>query len=150
VNVNYSHYLSVTFMTQTLKIAGTVHLTPEGEAMPEPSDPKIDRFYLVVGELIRAARGAARMTQAQLAEGANLTRSSIANIEAGRQRVPLHVFALIADALDVRPTRLLPEDWNSTPPPNISKLGLAEEEESTREFVENVLSQVIGDSGSKG
>lgn len=118
--------------------------------MPDSSDPKIDRFYRAVGELVRAARSAARMTQAQLADGANLTRSSIANIEAGRQRVPLHVFAMIAEALDTEPAKLLPEEFNSAPPPDLTKLGLANEEASTREFVANVLSQVIGEPESKG
>jgi transcriptional regulator with XRE-family HTH domain len=131
-------------------IAGTVHLTPEGEAMPESSDPKIDRFYLAVGELVRAARGAARMTQAQLAEGASLTRSSIANIEAGRQRVPLHVFMTLAETLEVEPASLLPGDLHAAPTPDLAKLGLADKDVNTREFIENTLAQVIGDSGSKG
>lgn len=47
------------------------------------------------------------MSQQQLAVAVGLTRSSIANIEAGRQKVALHHFARMADALQVAPSSLL-------------------------------------------
>lgn len=48
------------------------------------------------------------MTQEALASAIKLTRSSITNIEAGRQRMLLETFIEIAEALDVAPEDLLP------------------------------------------
>jgi transcriptional regulator with XRE-family HTH domain len=47
----------------------------------------ISPFWIELGERLKAARVAAEMTQTQLAERLALTRSSIANAEAGRQRI---------------------------------------------------------------
>lgn len=67
-----------------------------------------DRFYLGVGELIRKARTRAGMTQEQLADRVKLTRTSVTNIEKGRQRLLVHTLIDIAAALEVKPERLLP------------------------------------------
>lgn len=48
------------------------------------------------------------MTQQELATAIGLTRTSIANLEAGRQRIPLHILYAIAEALGVAPTVLMP------------------------------------------
>jgi transcriptional regulator with XRE-family HTH domain len=68
----------------------------------------VPRFYQEFGSRLREQREAAGLSQQQLAVAIGLTRSSIANIEAGRQRVALHHFARFADALRVTPTSLLP------------------------------------------
>lgn len=52
-----------------------------------------------VGEHIRAARQAAEMTQAQLAEKLGLTRTSIVNLEAGRQDIGLSRLAALTSIL---------------------------------------------------
>jgi len=66
-------------------------------------------FYTEVGRRIhRARRG--RMTQEQLANSVRLTRTSITNIERGRQKLLLHTLADIAEALRVEPASLLPQD----------------------------------------
>jgi transcriptional regulator with XRE-family HTH domain len=79
------------------------------------------------------------VTQQQLADQAGLTRSSIANVEAGRQRVPLHVLAAIALALKVEPQDLLPGGLEST----ASVLTLPEpDSESSRRFVETTVAKV--------
>ncbi|MFE0473234.1 helix-turn-helix domain-containing protein [Streptomyces sp. NPDC058947] len=116
--------------------------------MPEFDGHTIERFYLAVGLRVREARTAARMTQAQLAEGLGLTRSSVANVEAGRQRTPLHVFAMIAEALDVDPSKLLPQDLATPEKPNLSNLRehLADVDESSRDFVQSALAPLIDDS----
>jgi transcriptional regulator with XRE-family HTH domain len=64
-------------------------------------------FYQQVGRLIFAARRD-RLTQEQLADRVALTRTSITNIEKGRQRIMLHTLAQIAAALGVTTTELLP------------------------------------------
>lgn len=62
------------------------------------------------GAAISAARRAAGLTQAQLAEIAGLTRSSIANTEAGRQRIPSTTLAAIAARLGTTTSQLLGEN----------------------------------------
>lgn len=63
--------------------------------------------YQQLGARIRELRTAISMTQAELAHATSLTRTSITNIEKGRQPVQVHVLLLIADALGVKTTDLL-------------------------------------------
>jgi transcriptional regulator with XRE-family HTH domain len=67
----------------------------------------MDAFYEEFGARVRAARGQ-RLSQTQLARQVGLSRGSIANIETGRQHVPLHMLLVLARELDVDPTSLLP------------------------------------------
>ena len=73
-----------------------------------------DAFYEEVGRRIRDARTQRkpRLTQEELAEGVNLTRTSITNLEKGRQKFLLHTLADIAAVLQVHPASLLPEAPN--------------------------------------
>ena len=48
------------------------------------------------------------MNQAEIAQAIGLTRASIANIETGRQRIPLHHLYSLARALKVDVYALLP------------------------------------------
>jgi transcriptional regulator with XRE-family HTH domain len=66
------------------------------------------RFYEEVGRRLRRARLDAGLTQKELADQVELSRASIANIEAGRQQFPLHALILFARALGVKPASLLP------------------------------------------
>lgn len=66
-------------------------------------------FYLEVGHRIRKARKAIPLTQEALASLVSLTRTSITNIEKGRQNFPLHTLADIAAALKVPAADLLPK-----------------------------------------
>lgn len=68
----------------------------------------IDAFYREVGEKIGVARRADKKTQDQLARQVSLQRASIANIERGKQRLLLHTFFDICDALRRPPEALLP------------------------------------------
>ncbi|WP_079085593.1 helix-turn-helix domain-containing protein [Streptomyces dysideae] len=120
--------------------------------MPLPDDPQIDRFYASVGDRVRDARSAARMTQAELADRLSLARSSIANIEAGRQRIPLHVFFLIADALGADAKDLLPNGVTSQETPKLSNIEArlaAAPDESSRDFIESALANLTGQTGTK-
>lgn len=67
----------------------------------------MDWFYRDFGARVRAARGDA-ITQEELARRVGLSRASVANIERGGQRVPMHRIAVFADALGVTPESLLP------------------------------------------
>jgi transcriptional regulator with XRE-family HTH domain len=68
----------------------------------------IDTIYLEIGQAIRDARKRRGWTQERLADATGYLRTSIANLEAGRQRTPLDSLLLIAEALDVPVGSLLP------------------------------------------
>lgn len=69
----------------------------------------VDPLYAEFGRRVKAARLDAGLTQARLAEAIGLTRTSVANIEAGRQRTLLEAAYRIADAVGRTPHSLLPE-----------------------------------------
>jgi transcriptional regulator with XRE-family HTH domain len=81
------------------------------------------------------------VTQEVLASQVGLTRSSITNIEAGRQRIQLHVFLEIAAALDVPPERLLPRLSRSRSEDFMADLDehLEGQPDSTHDFVRKAL-----------
>jgi transcriptional regulator with XRE-family HTH domain len=70
---------------------------------------KIDGIYEEFGRRLRSARKAANLTQEDLAERVGLSRTSITNIERGRQHVPLHMLFSLATAVGVEPAELLPQ-----------------------------------------
>lgn len=65
-------------------------------------------FYVAAGRLIADRRGAT-MTQESLAKRVQLTRTSINNIERGRQQILLHTLVDIATALNCTPADLIPQ-----------------------------------------
>ena len=67
-----------------------------------------ERFYADLGKRIRSRRQQAKITQGELAQRLSVTRSSITNIEGGRQRILAHSLYDIAQALGVSPASLLP------------------------------------------
>lgn len=88
-----------------------------------------DAFYDELGRRIRSARLEYGLTQAQLAERVSLTRTSLTNIERGKQKLLAHTLYEIATALEVEPAVLLPgldlSSLSSQP-----KVSLAEQLES--------------------
>lgn len=66
-------------------------------------------FYAEVGRRVRRARERAGLTQDALASRVSLSRTSVTNIEKGRQKVLLHMLCNLADALGVTPEVLMPE-----------------------------------------
>lgn len=72
-------------------------------------------LYRAIGSRVLRARVDAGLTQEQLAEKIGMARASIANLEAGRQRPPVHVIADIAAALDVARHDLIPEQGFDVP-----------------------------------
>lgn len=64
-------------------------------------------LYQEFGRRLRELREKAGLTQDQIAKAIGLTRTSVTNIEAGRQSVDLATLYSLADALDVWPADLL-------------------------------------------
>lgn len=71
---------------------------------------RVDSIYRAVGKRIRLARKNKGFTQETLSERVSLTRTSITNIEQGRQKLLVHSLYVIANVLGVHPGDLLPND----------------------------------------
>ena len=67
-------------------------------------------LYLAIGLSIKHARAATDLTQEELAKAVGVLRTSITNIEAGRQRLPIDLLYDIADVLGVEAASLLPRN----------------------------------------
>ena len=66
------------------------------------TDQERKSLYAGIGKRIQDLRIARGLTQSQLATAISLSRTSITNIENGRQKVLVHTLVEIASALDVR------------------------------------------------
>jgi len=76
---------------------------------PEVSGEKrTERFYSEFGRRVCNARVKAGLTQAELADHLGLTRSSIANLESGRQRIQVHLLPTLSRVLSTPFESLLP------------------------------------------
>jgi transcriptional regulator with XRE-family HTH domain len=73
-----------------------------------PSARKPEAIYVIFGRRLRELREKNRLPQEELAAFSGLTRSSIANIENGKQRVMLHQLIKFAEALRVDLDALVP------------------------------------------
>ncbi len=71
----------------------------------------IEAVHQGVGVRIRSVRETLGISQAELAKRVNLTRTSLVNIEAGRQRMLLHSVEDFARALGTTPKTLLKGIW---------------------------------------
>jgi transcriptional regulator with XRE-family HTH domain len=69
----------------------------------------VDRLYKQFGQQLRQARSDAKLTQDEVAERVGLKRTSITNIECGRQHIALHQLFLLASAVGTAPEALLPD-----------------------------------------
>ncbi len=67
-----------------------------------------DQLYSIIGKLVRTERERAKLTQDELAHRVGLTRTSISNIESGRQKIQVHTLYALAEALHVSADTLLP------------------------------------------
>lgn len=68
-----------------------------------------DPFYKHIGMTLRGAREALSMTQGELANVVGLSRTSLTNIELGRQRILVDQLAELANALHIPVSSLIPE-----------------------------------------
>lgn len=71
----------------------------------------IEGCYRLFGAKVEQIRTTLGWTQAELAEKVGLTRTSITNIEAGRQRVLLHEIETFSRVFNTTPKNLLRGLW---------------------------------------
>jgi transcriptional regulator with XRE-family HTH domain len=77
-----------------------------------------DEIYREVGRKIRQTRENQHLSQDSLAKRLGISRTSMVNIEAGRQRTPLHVLWQIAELLETKLTLLIPTPEELLAPQN--------------------------------
>ena len=94
------------------------------------------RLYAAIGASIRKARDDHGLTQEKLAEKVGISRSSLTNIEIGRQRVQVHLLYRIADALECEPASLLPKRDGSSP--TLAHV-MATAPKTTRDWMQQVI-----------
>jgi transcriptional regulator with XRE-family HTH domain len=68
----------------------------------------LEDIYLFVANRVRLARKQASLTQEELGDHTGIGRTSIVNIEAGRQRVLLHHLAAISEVTNIEISCFLP------------------------------------------
>jgi DNA-binding XRE family transcriptional regulator len=97
-------------------------------------EQSIEAFYSQVGEKVRFQRKKAGMDQETLARHLNLSRTTVINIEKGRQRLSLEHAWLASKILGISIEELLPssemktvDDWKS----EIQKVGVSKQTEKS-------------------
>lgn len=78
--------------------------------MSKTANP-VQPFYKILGGKIELMRENLGWTQTDLAKRAGLSRASIANIEAGNQRILVHDIETLATAFQSTPKHLLRGIW---------------------------------------
>jgi transcriptional regulator with XRE-family HTH domain len=68
----------------------------------------VPSLYAELGRLVRAHRDRLGLSQADLGRRVGLSRTSITNIERGRQRILVHQLVALANTLEIGPEALLP------------------------------------------
>lgn len=70
---------------------------------------QVNLLYVALGNRIKNEREAQGYKQTSFAKQIGISRSSLVNIEKGRQRTPLHVLYSIAELLEINMMDLLPK-----------------------------------------
>ena len=94
-------------------------------------------LYKAIGTKIRKERERQDLTQEELATHSEIGRTSLTNIEAGRQRLLVHQLWRIARALSVQPRDLFP-DLSPVKAQSVEEL-LASVPKNERDFVSRVV-----------
>jgi len=95
------------------------------------------KLHLLVATAIRESRVRHGLQQQDLAKVIGVTRTSISNIEHGKQAVSLAMFCKIADALNENPGRFLECILTQTPAPSVTEEDV--EDEAIRSLIKGVV-----------
>jgi len=97
-------------------------------------------FYRHLGAKIRKFRTQRKLSQDGLAKLIGLTRTSLTNIEQGRQHPPLHTFCEIVEQLRVDISELLPSPTAIHEPTDLKSLaGVQVRGENELAFIETAI-----------
>jgi transcriptional regulator with XRE-family HTH domain len=100
-----------------------------------------DKFYAELGIRVRKARLALNLTQEQLADLVFLNRTSVTNIEKGKQKILAHTLVDLADNLQTSVSELLPEKRDKPKDVSVNALLPQDSSPEERKFLEKVLEQ---------
>ncbi|MGA9240536.1 MAG: helix-turn-helix transcriptional regulator [Silvibacterium sp.] len=75
----------------------------------------IDELYAEVGRKLRQARVTQGLSQEKLAQQLGISRASVVNVEAGRQRAPLHLLWQFSETLATDLNLLIPRRGELSP-----------------------------------
>ena len=98
----------------------------------------VTQLYRAIGQQVRAARERAEMTQETLAARVGLTRTSVTNVEHGRQKIQVHTLCALADVLGVPCSTLLPASQTQIPSA-VDKRNLARLTSPERDWVVRII-----------
>lgn len=102
-------------------------------------------IYRALGRVVSTRRKTLGLTQAALAAEAGLTRSSLANIETGRQKVLLHQVYAIARALRLDSMRsLVPDAVQPAEAPRPQPIDQANVTGMQKEQLEHAIALALG------
>lgn len=102
-------------------------------------------MYPRVGERLRQARVERGLTQEALGQAIGLTRTSVVNIERGRQKVMLHTLYAVAEALRVSLMDLLPSPTEASIEERLSSDPVAQQDPSVLKFWEQARARSEGE-----
>ena len=110
---------------------------------------QIKLIYKELGRRLRKARKDAHLTQNAVAERVGLSRTSITNIEKGRQHIPIHTLMSLADAVGVHPEELLPDKETYSKPDILDQKTLKETPLKIKDVDLDWLTTVVSSGISK-
>ncbi|HET7673856.1 MAG TPA: helix-turn-helix transcriptional regulator [Candidatus Saccharimonadales bacterium] len=87
---------------------------------------------------IKEARRSRKLSQQAVADATGLTRTSISNIENGRQALSLELFCKLADTLNISPVTLLEELIRRDNSPSVTKNDV--EDDRIRRIIRSAVS----------
>ena len=105
---------------------------------------KENTFYIELGKRIKKARKDLHLTQQALADLLDLNRTSITNIEKGKQKLLVFMLVEIAGKLRVSVNELLPENDSKQKEIKIDNLPKNDNSPGNLEFFESVLDKARG------
>jgi transcriptional regulator with XRE-family HTH domain len=102
---------------------------------------KQDKFYLELGRRIRNVRLHFNLTQEQLADLVSLSRTSITNIEKGKQKILAHTLVDLTEKLRVPIDKLIPLSIQMSENEKINNLLDRDSSPAQRFFFEAAMSK---------
>lgn len=93
---------------------------------------EVEPEYRQLGDVLRRLRRERDLSQSWVATECGMSRSALANIEAGQQRVAFHQLLALARALKIHPADLLPEHPSDNRPVDEQLVHLGVPEQAAR------------------